>query len=192
MNREEQLQFCKVCNNQRFDMKQGIICGLTNTIADFEDTCINFDEDEVLKEKQEQIIVTNILLNKEASQGKRFANYFLDSVFILIFAFAIGILLAIVFPSMLMILEEDNAIIDYVFGFILGMTYYTFFEMTTGRTIGKLITGTKVVDEEGNNAKPETILIRSLCRYIPFNPFSFLGDGKGWHDTLSKTRVVEV
>jgi len=33
---------------------------------------------------------------------------------------------------------------------------------------------------------------RTLCRYIPFEPFSFLGNKPiGWHDSLSKTLVVK-
>jgi hypothetical protein len=36
-----------------------------------------------------------------------------------------------------------------------------------------------------------TMVLRSLCRLIPFEPFSFLGsDARGWHDSITKTRVV--
>lgn len=46
---------------------------------------------------------------------------------------------------------------------------------------------------DGSKPKFDEILIRALCRLIPLNAFSFLGDlGKGWHDTLSKTYVVDV
>jgi len=32
---------------------------------------------------------------------------------------------------------------------------------------------------------------RTLCRLIPFDALSFLfNDSVGWHDTLSKTRIV--
>jgi uncharacterized RDD family membrane protein YckC len=58
------------------------------------------------------------------------------------------------------------------------------------RTVGKFITQTIVVDEHGEKPHHETILIRSLCRLIPFNPFSVLFLGRGWHDSISKTYVV--
>lgn len=44
MDRKEQLHFCKQCHNQKFDPRQGIICGLTNKPADFEGTCPDFDQ----------------------------------------------------------------------------------------------------------------------------------------------------
>lgn len=192
MTRQEHLQFCKICINQKFDSKQGIVCRLTNAIANFEDTCTTFEEDPILTEKEKQLAITRTIAGKEASQGKRFTNYILDSICILMFSFMFGVVVAFIFPSMLSILETDSRIIDYGLGFILGMIYYSFFEITTGRTIGKLVTGTKVVDEYGNNPDIQTILVRSLCRYIPFDAFSFLGDGSGWHDTLSKTKVIEI
>ncbi len=191
MNREEQLQFCRICKNQKFDMKQGIICGLRNAVADFEDTCPSFEEDTALKEKEATTMAARNVYDSEVSKGTRFANRLIDYIFILVFGFVIGIVWALVSPDTVSVLEEGGRLMDYVFGIIIGMIYYTLFEMITSRTLGKLITGTKVVDEEGNTPDAGTILVRSLCRYIPFDAFSFLGDGPGWHDTLSKTRVVK-
>lgn len=62
----------------------------------------------------------------------------------------------------------------------------------TGKTIGKLLTGTKVVDSTGGPASIKTAFLRSLCRYIPFEPFSFLSsDARGWHDSITKTWVIK-
>jgi len=73
------------------------------------------------------------------------------------------------------------------------MVYYSSFEVLTGRTIAKFITGTKVIDENGKTPDFGTIMLRSLCRFIPFEPFSFLGNERiRWHNRLSKTRVVNV
>ena len=197
MTREEQLRFCKICKNQKFDMKQGIICNLTNKPADFEDYCNSYIEGSELKQKMESNKNENEILNKTASQGKRFANYLIDLICFMIFSFIfgaiLGIVLAIVSPSSLSIFEQDNKLIDYLLGFIAGMIYYSILEATTGRTIAKFITKTKVVNEEGVKPDFGTILLRSLCRFIPFEPFSFLGsDNSGWHDKLSKTRVIEI
>jgi uncharacterized RDD family membrane protein YckC len=197
MTREEHLRFCKICKNQKFDFKQGIICGLTDKQADFDLKCDSFDEDIKLKIDLESKMFENELINKTASQGKRFANYLLDSLFLFILGFifgaGLGIVLAIVYPDSLSVFNNDNKLVNYLFGFIVGMIYYSILEFTTGRTIAKFITKTKVVNEKGEKPDLGSILIRSLCRFIPFEPFSFLGsDASGWHDKLSKTKVIEI
>jgi hypothetical protein len=49
-----------------------------------------------------------------------------------------------------------------------------------------------VVDENGNKPEYQTIMIRSLCRLIPFDALSFLGaTSRGWHDSISRTYVVQ-
>jgi len=42
MTREERMKFCSQCDHSKFDTKQGILCGLTNAKADFEDECPDF------------------------------------------------------------------------------------------------------------------------------------------------------
>jgi uncharacterized RDD family membrane protein YckC len=70
--------------------------------------------------------------------------------------------------------------------------YYVGMEASTGKTVGKYVTGTQVVTEDGEQPSGGTIFIRTLCRIIPFEPFSFFGSTpRGWHDNLSKTRVVK-
>lgn len=56
MTREEQLKFCSVCKNRKMDMQQGMLCGLTNAKAEFEDKCENYDEDtvQVIKKENEE------------------------------------------------------------------------------------------------------------------------------------------
>ena len=68
--------------------------------------------------------------------------------------------------------------------------YYYFFEHFTGRTIGKYISKTMVVDKNGNNPNKISILKRTLARIIPFEGISFFGNERGWHDSLSKTYVI--
>lgn len=71
--------------------------------------------------------------------------------------------------------------------------YYVPFETGFGRTPAKLITGTKVVSEDGGPPGLGRVLGRTLVRMVPFEVFSFLGgDGRpvGWHDSWSGTRVV--
>ena len=51
MNRTQQLQFCKVCTNRKMDMKQGLLCGLTDAKADFVNECPSFTKDETVVAK---------------------------------------------------------------------------------------------------------------------------------------------
>lgn len=55
MTREEHLKLCKKCTKQKFDPKKGIICGLTNQMADFNETCENFEEDSSIAKEQKSI-----------------------------------------------------------------------------------------------------------------------------------------
>ena len=71
--------------------------------------------------------------------------------------------------------------------------YYFISEALLGKTVGKFLTGTRVVAESGGPAQVWQIFVRTLCRFVPFDVFSFLGRrGYGWHDRWSKTRVVAI
>lgn len=45
MNREFHLAFCKVCKNRKKDFNKGLICSLTNDIANFKDHCPTLELD---------------------------------------------------------------------------------------------------------------------------------------------------
>ena len=148
------------------------------------------------EEQYELNLRKNEILNKMASKGNRFANYLLDSVFYILFSyvfgFVLGIVLSIVSPESLSIFEEDNKLLEYLLGLIAGIIYYSLLEGLTGRTLAKFITKTKVITENGEKPDISTILIRTLCRFVPFEAFSFLESGStGWHDRWSKTIVVK-
>jgi len=195
MTRIEHLKFCSICIHQKDDMRRGIICGLTDQIADFEDSCGSFAEDSEVIEQLKLKVIENEVSDKVASQGKRFLNYLLDLVFIMIFIFAFYliflIILTIVAPSIVSDIEEGNKLIQYLVSFIVSMIYYTSIEAVTGKSIAKYITKTKVVTEIGEKPNFKIIVVRSICRFIPFEAFSFLiNDGSGWHDTISNTKVI--
>jgi uncharacterized RDD family membrane protein YckC len=133
-----------------------------------------------------------------ASGGKRLANLIIDRIVLYLFFVVLGVVIGIFSPdTMNTVIEQENTpafkIIDFFISIMVGLTYYIGFEAATGRTIGKYVTGTKVVDNYGKKPDTSTIIARSLCRLIPFNAFSFLNSkSSGWHDSISKTRVVNV
>lgn len=134
-----------------------------------------------------------------ASQGKRFLNFLIDGVIIRLLAFPVGftfgVLYVIVAGGIVTETEDFNI---RVFGWIIGIglvvTYYIVLEGLAKVSIGKLVTGTRVISEDGTTASFGQILGRSFARLIPFEPLSFMaGDiTRGWHDSLSKTRVVDI
>ena len=124
-----------------------------------------------------------------AGRGRRFANYLIDML-----AQVIAVI-AIFFVAGMIGGEESlawvEAVPDFAFGFLMSLAYYVPLEALTGRSLGKLITGTIVVNEEGHRPTLGQVFGRTLTRIIPFEPFSFFrADVRGWHDSLSKTYVV--
>lgn len=193
----DRLKYCKVCAHQKFDLEQGILCGLTQQKPSFTGTCEQFQESTKLKKELTSEMDGFEDAGELANKGKRFANYIIDLIgyylFSLIFGVFLGILLMVFFPNALGIFLEENTLVELTLGLVVGVIFYTTLEAATGRTPGKIITGTKVVDREGNKPGFRTILLRSLCRFIPFDPVSFLGKKDyGWHDELSETRVVMI
>ena len=58
------IDVCKKCKKKKFDLKQGILCGLTNEKPTFEDSCPDFDNDETIKEYKG----TNLKPNEQRSK----------------------------------------------------------------------------------------------------------------------------
>jgi len=131
-----------------------------------------------------------------ATSGQRLANLFLDRLFFTILTAVYGVFLGFLSyflnnNEILNITQSDvtSVLISLLFYFVM----YFILEASKQRTLGKYISKTMVVMEDGSKPSTNTIAIRTLCRFIPFEPFSFLGsDARGWHDTLSNTYVVDV
>lgn len=121
-----------------------------------------------------------------AGLGSRIINYLFDLLGIGLFTFVIGTVLSIL--GLEKILLETN---NLLMGFLIATTYYSVLEGLTSRTLGKFITGTYVVTDEGLKPSFPTILGRTLCRFIPFEALTFLISSVGFHDRLSHTRVVK-
>ena len=78
-----------------------------------------------------------------------------------------------------------------MFGTGLMLVYYLPSEALFGRTVGKLVTRTRVVSQSGGPPDFLQVLRRTLIRFVPFEPFSFLSKRSvGLHDRWSETRVV--
>tara|TARA_R110002096_G_scaffold42144_15_gene113786 strand:+ start:15759 stop:16457 length:699 start_codon:yes stop_codon:yes gene_type:complete len=125
-----------------------------------------------------------------AGKGQRLLNYFIDYLAVIGCGFLLGIFIAIAFGDEAFAVMES--IPEFVLGFIIFSIYYIVTEGIWNRSLGKLITGTKVVQEDGGRPTFAQIIGRTLCRFIPFEALSFLGEeGSGWHDSMSSTRVIK-
>jgi uncharacterized RDD family membrane protein YckC len=128
-----------------------------------------------------------------AGQGARFANLMLDSLFGSIFSVLCAGGLGAVLGALGNLTWFRNPVAVQLIAMALYAAYYLVFEATFGWTVAKLITGTRVVDEDGHKPAFMNVLGRSLARNVPFEQFSFLGKtGVGWHDRWSGTRVVSL
>lgn len=128
-----------------------------------------------------------------ASQNKRLLNLVLDTVFFYLATFVCGVGLGL--SALLGFLDEQT--VDRIANFAaypIYFAYFIFLEFSFGRSVGKLITGTRVIREDGRRPSLGQILGRTASRLIPFEPFSFLfgNTTTGWHDSISGTRVIDV
>lgn len=135
---------------------------------------------------------------KIASKGKRLANHILDMLFYYFLAIVIGVLFALLLgltenEQMLNDEMQTSGLLDMLIGCVIILGYYTASEyFFNGKTFGKLITKTRAVTHDDRKMDFGTTIKRSLCRLIPFEQFSFLGDdSSGWHDKYSNTKVIE-
>ncbi|MDN3676013.1 RDD family protein [Flavobacterium paronense] len=139
-----------------------------------------------------QFTVTEEIL---ASHSQRFLNLLMDYIaqlFLFIIAFTIAVAIAESNGNKnFMTNFVKNDIAQYTFVTCIALVYYNLFEIFFARTVGKFITQTIVVDENGEKPNYERILMRTICRLIPFESLSFLTiPARGWHDSISKTYVV--
>jgi uncharacterized RDD family membrane protein YckC len=124
-----------------------------------------------------------------AGRWLRFGTYVVDYGGFFALCFILGMVIAIAFGSRGVAFL--HRIPNFVTGGALYFLYYVLFEGLFARTPGKWVFGTVVVDEAGGKLSIKQVLIRTLCRFIPFEAFSALSaHTPPWHDSLAKTRVV--
>lgn len=126
-----------------------------------------------------------------ANRWRRLVNFVVDQ---LCFGFVASLLMAIV---AVVVGRDVDSLVDadwkvYTFLIAASLLYYVSCESIAGRTLGKLLTGTRTVAVSGERPSFEQILLRTLVRLVvPFEFLSFLRhDAVGFHDRWSGTRVV--
>ena len=135
----------------------------------------------------------------QAGSGKRFANYIIDLIIFYIAIFALSFTFAMISPAFVDWFNNDDnsagfALLDRLVGLILYGLFMGLIEsLTKGRSLGKLITRTKAVNQDGTTISAGTAFLRGLCRAVPFDAFSALGSPSfPWHDKWTKTFVIDI
>jgi uncharacterized RDD family membrane protein YckC len=137
---------------------------------------------EVKKQKLEKVE------NNSVSSLIRFVNFVID--FIVIFIFY-GMIVPN-FEQFLSLTSKAELIIYRIGTLVLFFAiYYIPFEHKYQKTLGKIITKTKVVNLEAEKPELGDIISRTFCRLVPFDRFSFFFTRNGFHDAISKTKVIK-
>jgi uncharacterized RDD family membrane protein YckC len=112
-----------------------------------------------------------------ASKSKRLLNMIID--FTLLYLLKLILLKLTPF--------EDYAFLVYVF----VPFYFVLMEYYFQQTVGKILTKTLVINEYGNKPSLKQVILRTLIRAILYDAITFLVRDRGWHDTWTKTYVLE-
>ena len=178
-------QLIKIVTIQRNDYNP-----LAIEVADLEIKNRNIDLSKI-EEVKENLIAKDVKQKEFDSRIVRsyirFYHFIIDSIAILFFVFILLKVLDIFIDSPTKMIT--NIIVSFI-SLITFFTYYIVLEYKYKKTIAKFITKTKVVKDNNQILKLTDILIRTICRLIPFDRFSYLFSKRGIHDYLSQTDIV--
>ena len=138
-----------------------------------------------------------------ASQGQRFLNWLIDNLVMrfglsYLTGMAIGTLLAVAAPDFLNDIANSDRnmsgeilLLALMIGILNYTLYYTLCEkLFRGYTLGKVITGTRTIRQDGKELTFKDALLRSLSRLVPFELFSGFNT-LTWHDSWTDTMVIK-
>lgn len=146
-------------------------------------------------------ITENPLVQYEyATKGQRFLNFLVDNLLLRFgLSYASGYLVANIImaisPDFLYNIVYTQSWKLYAYGYLIAAINYLFYytlceKLFKGYTLGKFITGTRAIREDGAELSIKDAFLRSLSRIVPFELFSGLGNYP-WHDTWTKTIVIK-
>lgn len=130
-----------------------------------------------------------------AGHGRRLANYVIDLISFYIVLIAVTVPITIVYPDLLDYADSPGGnLLDRLFAMLAYGIYMGVVEAVfKGKSLGKLITGTRAVNEDGTEISAKTAFLRGLSRAVPFNAFSAFGAWcHPWHDRWTDTYVVDM
>lgn len=143
---------------------------------------------------QESIFTDEATL-ETAGHWRRLANYIIDMLSFYLVLIVIMTPVTIAYPDMLNFAASpggnylDRLLTMLVYGIYMGAVEAVF----KGKSLGKIITGTRAVNEDGTEISAKTAFLRGLSRAVPFSAFSALGGWcHPWHDRWTATYVIDL
>ena len=132
-----------------------------------------------------------------ADTGKRFANYLIDVIIFYLLAMGVGVIIALISPETLNDLDDNStsfSLWDRILSIVLYGLYMSLVEgIFKGKSLGKLITGTKALNLDGSEISFSKAFERGFSRAVPFCVFSALSTPcNPWQDKWTNTIVVDV
>ena len=127
--------------------------------------------------------------NKIVLAGKpdRLMNFAIDTFIITITSVLFSTFFMFTYP-----VAFESGYLAYLLFAIISFLYYSIFEISSGKTLGKILTNTKVINRHNKKPNLFNILIRSCTRLFFFDMHSYLfGYEIGMHDLLSNTLVIK-
>ena len=131
-----------------------------------------------------------------ASHMKRLGNYIVDLIGFYIAILIFGLFVGYFFPSVFSDVDFDDPTTGLLDRFVTLLFYGLYMGVLEivfkGRSLGKFIADTRVVNLDGSTISAKTAFLRGLSRAVPFEGFSALGSPSNpWHDKWTNTMVVK-
>lgn len=152
-------------------------------------------------ELQPDLFEQEIYQYEYASTGQRFLNWLVDNL-LMRFGFSwltgtvVGYFLSSFFPNFYLNMVYSRGFEFYLTIYMIAIfnyvIYYTFCEkIFNGYTLGKLISGTRAIREDGGELTFKNAFLRSVSRLVPFEALSIWFGYGLWHDAWTKTMVIK-
>jgi uncharacterized RDD family membrane protein YckC len=132
----------------------------------------------------------------KASRLKRLGNFVIDNIVYCLFITLVSVLLRLILPGVTKRCEAPDRSSVLLCGLLLLVLYILFMGASeacfNGKSIGKFITGTRTLNQDGTTISARTAILRGLYRAIPFSVFSALGNPcYPWQDRWTGTAVID-
>jgi len=155
--------------------------------------------------EQKDLLVDETYLQEHfvyATQGQRFLNWLIDNILMrlglsYLTGTIVGMLIGLLNPDFFqsIVFSENATFILAVLGLLIAYFNYIFYytlceKLFKGCTLGKLITGTRAIRQDGGELTFRNAILRSLSRCVPFEVFSGFKT-LTWHDSWTDTMVIK-
>ncbi len=119
-----------------------------------------------------------------APLGLRFVNCIVDIFAAYIVVWGTIFVAAIILPFV------EHPVVFTILMLGSWFAYYAIMELLFQKTLGKILTRTRVVKLNGDRPGQGEIVVRTFIRFVPFDAITYLFMTHGLHDALSKTKVI--